>query len=239
MNPSILPIILNVIVLLALLIPAVRGWIRGFVKTALHLLRFLGAFLLSCVFSKPLGTLIKDKWLGAKFYDIVWKAVSESFDGSTGTLTDSVPAGLRALLETFGFDVNGAASEAASEGEMMLESFATTVSDKLASIASVALAFVGIFIVSLLLLAIFAKFLTFLIEKIPLVRGLNRILGFGIGLLIGVFTAWTVAQLVVFILTTFTSVDYSQAVVLNFFHDISPLRWILQLLANGMSGIAG
>jgi len=102
----------------------------------------------------------------------------------------------------------------------------------------VALAFIAIFLVSLVLLVFVAKLLTFLIEKIPLVRGLNRIAGFGIGLLIGVFTAWTAAQLIVFVLTTFTSVDYSQAAVLNFFHDISPLRWILSLMVKGMSGIA-
>lgn len=239
MNLNILSIILNVIVLLALLIPAVRGYIRGFVKTALHLCRFLLAFVFACIFSKPLGTLIKEKWLGEKFYDVVWNAVNGAFDGSANGMAESVPAGFRALLETFGFDVNGAANEAAAEGEIMLESFATSISDKLASIASVALAFVGIFVASLLLLVIFSKLLTFLVEKLPLVRGLNRILGFGVGLLIGVFTAWTAAQLIVFILTTFTQVDYSQAAVLNFFHDISPLRWILQLLAQGMSGIVG
>ena len=238
MNLNVLNIILNIIVLLALLIPAVRGWIRGFVRTAVHFLRFLAAFALSSALSKPLGTLIKEKWLGEKFYGILQNAVGESFDGEIGTMTDSVPTGLRALLETFGFDLNGAANDAAAEGERMLESFISTVSDKLANIASVAIAFVGIFVVSLLLLALAAKILTFLVEKIPLVRKLNRILGFVLGLLIGVFVAWVAAQFIVFILTTFTSVDYSEAVILNFFHEISPLRWILQLLANSMMGIA-
>lgn len=233
----VLPIILNVIMLAALLIPAVRGYVAGFVKTALNFFRFLGAVILACVFSKPLGLWIKEKWLGAKFYDLVLNSVKESFDGSASSAADAVPSGFRALLESFKFDVNGAADTAA-EGESFLENFVTAVSDKLASITSVALAFIAIFLVSLVLLVFVAKLLTFLIEKIPLVRGLNRIAGFGIGLLIGVFTAWTAAQLIVFVLTTFTSVDYSQAAVLNFFHDISPLRWILSLMVKGMSGIA-
>ena len=67
MNIEILPLILNVVMILSLLIPTVRGYIRGFVKTALHLLRFLGAFILACVFSKPIGVWIKEKWLGEKF----------------------------------------------------------------------------------------------------------------------------------------------------------------------------
>ena len=233
----VLPIILNVIMLAALLIPAVRGYVAGFVKTALNFFRFFGAVILACVFSKPLGLWIKEKWLGAKFYDLVLNSVKESFDGSASSAADAVPSGFRALLESFKFDVNGAADTAA-EGESFLENFVTAVADKLASITSVALAFIAIFLVSLVLLVFVAKLLTFLIEKIPLVRGLNRIAGFGIGLLIGVFTAWTAAQLIVFVLTTFTSVDYSQAAVLNFFHDISPLRWILSLMGKGMSGIA-
>ena len=233
----VLPIILNVIMLAALLIPAVRGYVAGFVKTALNFFRFFGAVILACVFSKPLGLWIKEKWLGAKFYDLVLNSVKESFDGSASSAADAVPSGFRALLESFKFDVNGAADTAA-EGEGFLENFVTAVADKLASITSVALAFIAIFLVSLVLLVFVAKLLTFLIEKIPLVRGLNRIAGFGIGLLIGVFTAWTAAQLIVFVLTTFTSVDYSQAAVLNFFHDISPLRWILSLMVKGMSGIA-
>lgn len=237
MSLEFLPIVLNVIVLLSLLIPTVRGFIKGFVYTAMHLLRLLGAFILACVFAKPVGMIIKEKWLGSKFYDIVWNAVSESFDGSADGMANAVPTGLRALLETFGFDLGGAASDAAANGETMLVSFATNVSDKLANIASVALAFVGLFIVSFILLALAAKLLTFLVEHIPFVRGLNRVLGLAAGLLIGVFTAWTVAQLVVFVLTTFTHVDYSQAVVLNFFHDISPLRWLLQLIAQSMAGI--
>ena len=237
MNPNTITLILNFIVLLALLIPAVRGWIRGFVKTAVHFLRFLAAFMVSCVFSKPIGAIVKEKWLGNKFYDLIWSAVGETFDGETSTMADAVPAGLRKLLETFGFDVTGAANDAAAEGERMLENFVSNIADKISSIASVAIAFVAIFIVALIVLALVAKILTVLVEKLPFVRRVNRVLGLLVGLLIGVFVAWVVAQLVVFILTTFTSVDYSNAVILNFFHDISPLRWILQLLANGMQGV--
>ena len=233
----ILPIILNVIVLLALLIPTVRGYIAGFVKTALHFLRFFAAFILASVFSKPLGVWIKEKWLGERFYKLVDRAVSESFDGSASSMVDGVPAGFRALLESSRYDVAEAAGNAAEKGGSVLDSFVTGVSDRLASFASVALAFVGIFIISLFALVFLAKILTALIEKIPLVRGFNHIAGLGVGFLVGIFAAWTAAQLVVFILTTFTNVDYSQASVLNFFHDISPLKWILRLMVQRMSGV--
>ena len=237
MNTSFLPIVLNVIVLVSLLIPVVRGFMNGFVKTVLHLLRFVVAFVVSCIFVKPLGLWIKEKWLGGKFYDTVYDALNKSFDGSADGMADAVPAGLKALLETFGFDLGGAASDAVGEGEGMLASFASTVADKLSSIASVAIAFVAIFLLSLIVVVLLTKVLNFLVEKIPFVRGLNRVLGLLAGAFIGVVTAWTTSQLIVFLLTTFTHVDYSQAVVLNFFHDISPLRWILQIIAQSMTGI--
>lgn len=237
MDTSFLPIVLNVIVLLSLVIPIVRGYMNGFVKTVLHLLRFVIAAVVSFIFVKPLGILIKEKWLGGKFYDVVHGAISNSFDGSVDGMKDAVPAGLKALLETFGFDLGGAANDAAAKGEAMLESFATTVADKLSSIASSALAFVGLFVVSLILVVFITKILAFLVERIPLVRGLNRLLGLLAGAFIGVVIAWTTAQFLVFLLTTFTNVDYSQAGVLNFFHDISPLRWILQIIARSMTGI--
>ncbi len=239
MDGSLIPILLNIVVLLALLIPAVRGFVSGFVKTALHALRFLIAFALSFAFAKPLGFFIKERWLGARFYDIVWESLAESWDAATGSagMTDALPGAVRAILQTFGFDVGAAANEAAAEGEAMLQSFALTVSDRIANIVSVVLAFGVIFILSLLLLSVVAKLLTFLIEKIPLIGGMNRILGLGAGLLVGVFVAWTVAQLLVSLLTAFTSVDYTGASVLNFFHDISPLRWILQLIAESMAGV--
>lgn len=232
-----LPTILNVLILAVLLIPAVRGYLRGFVKTALNFFRYLGAFVLACSFSKPLGSFIKEKWLDAKFYKLVSDSVMESFDGTASSLTSAVPSGFRALLESFRFDVFNAANEASAQGGAVADNFIRSVSDRLASIAAVALAFIAIFFLSLVLLIFVAKLLTFLIEKIPLIRKLNRIAGFGIGLFIGVFNAWTVAQLIVFVLTTFTSADYSQAVVLNFFHDISPLRWILFWMVKGMIGV--
>ena len=91
MDMSFLPIVLNVIVLLSLVIPIVRGYMNGFVKTVLHLLRFVIAAVVSFIFVKPLGILIKEKWLGGKFYDVVHGAISNSFDGSADGMADAVP----------------------------------------------------------------------------------------------------------------------------------------------------
>ena len=61
MSSQITPILLSVIVLAALLIPAVRGAIAGFVKTALNLLRFGLSLLFAFSFARPLGNFLKEK----------------------------------------------------------------------------------------------------------------------------------------------------------------------------------
>lgn len=236
MDPTVISILLNLVVLSALIIPVVRGYLNGFVKTVTRFFRFVIAFTLGFILAKPMGVLLKNWWLGEKFRAIVASAFGDSLDSaadSTG-LTDALPSGLRTLLDTFGFDTAGAANDAAQAGEAAVQRFIDTIADNLASITSVALAFVLIVVLSLILLKIFSSVLNFIVEKLPLVRGLNHVLGLGVGALIGIVTAWTVAQLVVFLLTTFTNFDYSQASILSFFHDISPLRWVLQLIARTM-----
>ena len=97
-----------------------------------------------------------------------------------------------------------------------------------------AIAFIGLFLISLLVLSLFSGLLSALVEKLPLIGTVNKLLGFAFGALIGVIVAWLLAQLIVTLLVTFTEVDYSGAVLLNFFHDISPIRWLLQLLSESM-----
>ena len=228
-------IFLNAIVLLSLVIPAVRGYLNGFVKTALRFFRFLGAFVLACLLSRPISVWLKERWLEKRFYRLIESSVRKSFDGSADSMADAVPSGSKAFLESLNFNVSNAADSAASEGASALDKFVSEVSGTLASAASVVLAFVGLFIAFYFALILAARGLTVLVERVPIVRGINRLAGLGVGFLVGVFTAWTVAQLLVFTLTTFTEVDYSRAALLNFFHDISPFRLLFRLMVRGLS----
>ena len=235
MNPELLTILLNLAMIIAILIPAVRGYMRGFVKMAFHLFRFVIAFVLSSCFAKPIGLLLKEKWLGDKFYNTIYDALHSAAGEITGgeSMANALPSGIRTILETFGVDVTAEANQALAT-EQTLESFSMNLSDKLASFVGAAIGFVAVFLLSLLVLALFSGILTAIIEKLPLIGKLNKLLGFVFGALIGVIIAWLAAQLIVTALVTFTEVDYSGAVLLNFFHDISPIRWILQLLSETM-----
>lgn len=240
MNPELLTILLNLAMIIAILIPAVRGYMRGFVKMAFHLFRFVIAFVLSSCFAKPIGVLLKEKWLGDKFYNTIYEALNSVKGEITGgeSIANALPSGIRTLLETFGVDVTAEANQALA-GEQTLESISINLSDKLASFVGGAIGFVAVFLLSLLVLAIFSGILTAIVDKLPLIGKLNKLLGFVFGTLIGLIVAWLAAQLIVTLLVTFTEVDYSGAVLLNFFHDISPIRWILQLVSKTMLLVMG
>lgn len=102
----------------------------------------------------------------------------------------------------------------------------------LAGPVSVVVSFVALFVLSLILLGLIARFLTLLIEKIPIIGALNHILGLALGFLQGIFAAWIAAQVLVLILPVVSSsIDVFSASVLKFFYDINPVRLLLEVLA--------
>lgn len=107
-----------------------------------------------------------------------------------------------------------------------------SLGEGLAGLIAVVISFILLFLLSLLLLGLIAKFLTLLIEKIPLIGGINHILGLAIGFLQGVFYAWIAAHALVLILpVVFPEVAVFDAGVLKFFYEINPVRLLLEVLA--------
>ena len=235
--PIWLQVLLNGLVLAALIVPTVRAYFAGFVKTTLQFLRYVIALIVSFIFVSPLGALIKNVWLGKWFYKVILKSLEKTVNISEGTdaLIAAIPSGIRKILEVFKVDLVAIQGEIETTGEEMIQSFAHTVSDRVAGIVSIILAFVLLFVVSLLLLLLATKLLNYLFQKLKALEKVNRIFGLLVGLLIGFVCASLVAQVLVVILTTFTGFDYSSAPLLWFFHDISPLRWILHLIIRSMA----
>ena len=235
-----LTIILDVIVLVVLAIPVIQGFKNGFVKMVLRFGKFLVAFVCSCLFCKPLGTWLRDKWV----YSFVHEKISglvgrEAQNGATvDSIAESLPAGLQKSLSTFGVDVSEVAGDVAEAGEQAITAFTDKISGYVANIASVVVAFVALFIVGLLLFLLVGKILNAIVTRIPVIKTINTWLGGGVGLLLGFVSAWGFAQILVTILGFFAMVDYSGAVVLSFFHTVNPLGWVLGLLANGLQDIS-
>ncbi len=231
-----LQILLNGLLLAVLILPAIRAYYAGFVKTAFRFFRYVVALLLSLLLASPLGALLKRVWLDRRFYDLICGTLKEKVDLSEGAdaLITALPVGVRRILAVFRFDLDSLVARLEASGEELLFGFAETVSERVSSIVAVLLAFALVFGASLLVLFLLSHFLNFLFERLAFLEKVNRIFGLLLGLSVGVLCASVVSQLTVAVLTTFTDVDYSAAPLLRFFHDISPLRWIMLWIVRGV-----
>ena len=223
-----LQILLNGTVLAALLLPAIRSYYAGFVKTVLHFLRYLIALVLSSVFVSPFSAFLKRAWLDRRFYDLILEALRERGDLSaeTNAMIDALPVGIRRILAAFRFDFDAFGVDVENTREELLRHFARSVSERVADIAATVLAFSFLFVASLLALFLLSRFLNFLFDRLSFFKKVNRWFGLLIGLAVGVLCASLVSQVIAVVLTTFTDIDYSLLPLVRFFQDIGLLRWI-------------
>lgn len=234
-----LNLILDIVVVVALLIPIIQGFRNGLVKMILRFGKFLIAFVCSCLFCKSLGAWLREKWIYSFVHEKISGLVGQEVEnGATiDTIAESLPEGLRKSLSTFGVDASEVAAGMSEAGEQALASFTDKISGYVANIASVVIAFAVLFIVGLILFLLVGKLLNAIVTRIPVIKTINTWLGGAMGALLGVVSAWGIAQLLVTILGFFAMVDYSGAVVLSFFHEVNPIGWILGLFANGLHDI--
>lgn len=236
---DVLNIVSDVLVLLVLLIPIALGVKRGFVDTALRFGKTMISFLLSCLFAKALG-----RWLKEKLYPSVHGKISAFFEGETaetlseGGMLEKLPSGVKDTLTAAGFDVNEMASIAAKEGDAMVESFAQSVSNAVSGALAYVLAFVGIFAVSFLAIALLRPVLSFIVERLPVVKTFNKILGAAMGILIGLLFAWTLSQFLAWLLGLVAHNNWTDTYLLSFFYRVNPLQWLFSIAVQSIAAIA-
>lgn len=149
-------LLFNAFILVVLFVPILRGYLGGFVRSALHLFRHVIALLLSFFLARTF------------------------FSGATSVI-----------------------------------------------------AFVMLFLLTFVFLRCMTPLLSALIEKIPLVKQVNRIFGLFLGLLLGVLNACLLSRIFGFFLPRFTSIDISQSSLISFFSSLQPFRWFFECLVGG------
>ena len=128
------------------------------------------------------------------------------------------------------------ASDLSASSEDSLNTFVDKISNSVASIAAVVIAFAALFVLGMLAFLLLGKLLNAIVTRIPVVKTINVWLGGALGGFIGIVSAWGFAQITVAILSFFAMVE-SYGVVLGFFHSMNPLGWLLGLMANGLYDI--
>lgn len=207
--------------LLALVLGVRQGFLQSLARVAIVIVALLGAAWLAEHLADPAA-----KWLEP----MLTEKIQQQMDGQAAA-ADDPSLSAAGLLETFGFSgdaldklVESATEKAQEVGQTLLSAVVSTV------LRSVAYAVV--YLVSFLLLLLLLRLLLaplHLFTKLPVVHGINAVLGGALGLVKGAlllfFAVWLLRRLQIWI----TPELISQTYILRFFAEHSPMELITSL----------
>ena len=207
--------------LLALVLGVRQGFLQSLARVAIIIVALLGAAWLAEHLADPAA-----KWLEP----MLTEKIQQQMDGQAAAADDPSLAAA-GLLETFGFSgealdklVESATEKAQEVGQTLLSAVVSTV------LRSVAYAVV--YLVSFLLLLLLLRLLLaplHLFTKLPVVHGINAVMGGALGLVKGAlllfFAVWLLRRLQSWI----TPELISQTYILRFFAEHSPMELITSL----------
>lgn len=207
--------------LLALVLGVRQGFLQSLARVAIVIVALLGAAWLAEHLADPAA-----KWLEP----MLTEKIQQQMDGQA-TAADDPSLAAAGLLETFGFSgealdklVESATEKAQEVGQTLLSAVVSTV------LRSVAYAVV--YLVSFLLLLLLLRLLLaplHLFTKLPVVHGINAVMGGALGLVKGAlllfFAVWLLRRLQIWI----TPELISQTYILRFFAEHSPMELITSL----------
>ncbi len=207
--------------LLALVLGVRQGFLQSLARVAIIIVALLGAAWLAEHLADPAA-----KWLEP----MLTEKIQQQMDGQ-GAAADDPSLAAAGLLETFGFSgealdklVERATEKAQEVGETLLSAVVSTV---LRSVAY-AVVYLASFLLLLLLLRLLLAPLH-LFTKLPVVHGINAVMGGALGLVKGAlllfFAVWLLRRLQIWI----TPELISQTYILRFFAEHSPMELITSL----------
>ena len=231
--------LLDAIILIVLVIPIIKGFRRGLVEMILSFGKFLLSSIFACLLCKPMGVWLRDRWVYRSVHKKLENLIAgEVESGATiGNIAEKLPEGLQKSLSAFDIDASQIAGELAETSESAIADFTEKVSGYVANIASVVLGFAILFVVGLILFFVVGKLLNAVVTRLPVIKTINTLLGGVLGTLMGIGFAWGVSRILVAVLGFFAMVDYTDAILLNFFHNVNPLGWVFALVVSGLQDI--
>ena len=171
---------------------------RGFIDSLYRYGRTILAGVASFLLGPPVSKLVYEKWI----YPWIFGLVSDKSHAVVSNTAEAID--LQALIDGLPFFVKKLVDREAieakygnMEGELhgVVEDFSANVSSPLSWLLSNLIAYVAVFLLALLALFLIFKILD-VVFKLPVLRHLNRILGF----IFGVLSAFVVLAAITFLL---------------------------------------
>ncbi len=205
-------IILAVIAVLFILIYAKRG----FLKSLLHSLKNIFAFVAAYFFGGKLAAIFADAFLGTAVREAVFKKVSSLYaDASNSLNMDEVTKSFPSFIMTD--DVKAKLNAAEGTGDPLVNSVTDTIATPITTVISNVLGYIAVFIVALIVLSIVVAILNRIISHIAIFRFANTLLGALLGVVIAMLVLFIISSVIKFFAGD--SDLYLNSAILKFFGD--------------------
>ncbi len=217
------------------------GWKRGFFKSVMFFGSGVASLFLSYAFAPSLGKFIKDRFIIGNISQSIEKSFSSiariPAAGAEGEYDLSLLAGDPQFGETvakYGANegkINDIMGGSGTAGDI-IEKVSRAVADPVATTIGRIIAFIIIFIVSIILLRVLTFFIGFLFE-LPVLKTMDRTAGLIFGIVCAVFFVWIFSMSVDFVmdaLDTITSGDSERPMLISFFAKYNPVGLLSGIL---------
>ena len=187
-------LIVTIIVLAFLAAFTIAGFNKGFLRLLFTTCSAIIIIILCAFLTRPLASFLHEKtFVGSEAESRITEYVTKEINerevglvvGAEDGLVDSLP--LPGFLRT-DIKVNNTIKKYA---EMGVNSFSSYLSSRLTKIVVYAIAFILLFVILSIVFRV-VIFLLRIIERIPVIRGINRLFGAVLGLAEGLLTLWCI-----------------------------------------------
>lgn len=205
-------LILDLIILAVFLVIVILDTKRGFVKAFLHMISSIVALVVAYAFTPLVGGLIRDGWVIGGIKSGIASTLRSLVGTDAGTynleklFSNSF---FTSIAERYGADMAALQETAAGQtaaDTSAVDLFAEKIAGPVAGVISNVLAFLILFIGTLLLVRL-ATFILDKLAQLPAVESVNRFFGFLLGLLTALIVAWALSMAVSFLMTALGALD--------------------------------
>ncbi len=214
---------------------------RGFVKSIWSLFRAVVSVGAAFLFGRSMGEWLMNRFLFKKFTDIAYSSLSSIVHENNGSfdlseLFSSMPESFTSLLERFGADTASLSEKFAGKAtasSIELNELASDIAKPVAQIVSQSLGYVIVFLSAFLVISIIGLVVK-LIAELPVIRGVNHLLGGLFGVICGFIYLWVICTAIAAFVESGLAQSESrnlvqlaqQSYIFRFFCNFSPFDYI-------------
>ena len=222
-------ILIDVILVAVLLLSIIKHFRRGLMHTVYNIGKFIASVIAAVIFGKPLGCLLADGIVGNAVTDRVYaKLIGFVGDSKLSDFFANLPSGFASFVKLFGVDIASLEEQfaGAENTEAIIREMAETIAYPLSGIICAIIAYALVFAVAFLVLSLVVMCLKKI--KIPLLTGVDKLLGLVLGLVLGVLSCSMIATLV-YSGVQFLAAMNDNAEIMSLYYDSYVFRFIYEL----------